>query len=86
MIKIPFKVSVTSEKETNIDWESMGIEKPETETTYKTLVGYINPKSIIAVEPIADEDGSFVYMSPDVAWKTPLEPKEVVKLIEKELG
>lgn len=85
MIKIPFKVSVEKE-ELNVDWGAMGIEKPEVETTYKTLTGYINPKSIIAVEPIADEDGSFVYMSPDVAWKTPLEPEAVVKLIEKELG
>ena len=84
MIRIPFKVSES--KETNIDWESMGIEKPEQETEYRTLTGYINPKRIIAVEPIADEDGSFVYMSPEVAWKTPLTPEEVVSMIQKELA
>jgi len=85
MIRIPFKVSVTSE-ESNIDWAVMGIEKPEQETEYRTLTGYINAKSIIAVEPIADEDGSFVYMSPEVAWKTPLTPEEVVSMIQKELA
>lgn len=84
MIRIPFKVSET--KETNIDWEALGIEKPEEETNYRTLTGYINAKSIVAVEPIGDESGSFVYMSPEVAWKTPLTPEEVVAMIEKELA
>jgi len=77
------KVSVSKETESDVDWELMGMEKPNVETTYRTIFGYLQPSKIIAVEPIEDEDGSFIYLHPEIAWKSSLSPEDVVKMIEE---
>lgn len=80
LIKIPFKIA--NLKESEVDYESLGITPPEDEYEDEQFVDFwIRAEQIIMFRNNLDEKGSLVDVGGEFMWTSSLEPEEIADLI-----
>ncbi len=86
LVKIP--LHYYGSKTDTVDWESLGIEKPEEDDLeMKEFETWIDPDSVTWVEPnIAGGGGSYIHVNGfEKEWSSPLSPDQLAKLVNEAL-